>query len=111
MGITITLPRPLEVALKDAAKARDSSVEEIALEILGNAIRADMAPSSEDVIAEIRALPAVAAPASNGSLADALRDAPEDPEFELEAWRRLWAVVEAEMKALSRANDLAEGRR
>lgn len=111
VGITITLPRALEAALQDAAEARDSSVEAFALEILGDAVGTGMVPSPEDVVAEIRALPAIAVPVANGSLADALQDAPEDPEFELETWRRQWAAVEAEMKALSRANDLAEGRR
>ena len=39
-----------------------------------------------------------------------VRHLPEDPEFELETWRRQWSAVEAEMRALTRANDLAEGR-
>jgi hypothetical protein len=47
---------------------------------------------------------------SSGSLAEALQNASEDPDFELETWRHEWFRVEAEMKALSRANDVAEGR-
>ncbi len=110
MSVTITLPRHLEAALKSAAEARKSTIEELALALLGNAIKAVLAPSPEDLVAEIRAAGPVTASPANGSLAQALRSAPEDPEFELETWRREWSAVEAEMRALTRANDLAEGR-
>lgn len=110
MSITLTLPRALEAALRSAAEARDLSVEQLALDILGQAVSTTRAPSPEDVVAEIRSAPASAGPASGGSLAEALRSAAEDPEFELETWRHEWSTVEAEMNALSRANDLAEGR-
>jgi len=49
---------------------------------------------------------------AHGSLADALRAAaPENLDFDLAQWNRDWAAVEAEMKAVTRANDVAEGRR
>ena len=35
--------------------------------------------------------------------------APGDPCFELENWKRQWSDIEAEMKAIARANDIAEG--
>ncbi len=38
------------------------------------------------------------------------RAAPADPGFDLESWKRQWSVVEAELKALTRANDVAESR-
>ena len=38
------------------------------------------------------------------------QNAPDDPDFDLESWRQQWAAVEAEMKAITRANDMAEGR-
>ncbi len=110
MSITITLPRNLEAELKSAAKARKSSIEELALALLGNAIKTILSPSPEDIVAEIRAAGPATAHLANGSLAEALRSAPEDPEFELETWRREWSTAEAEIKAVSRANDLAEGR-
>lgn len=53
--------------------------------------------------------PAAIRPAS-GSLAEALQNAPEDPDFDLETWTRQWEAVEAEMKAIDRADDIAEGR-
>jgi prevent-host-death family protein len=53
--------------------------------------------------------PATIRPAT-GSLAEALKNAPEDPDFDLETWTRQWDAVEAEMKAIDRADDIAEGR-
>lgn len=44
------------------------------------------------------------------NLSDMLRAAPADPTFDLESWQRQWAEVEAELKSLARANDVAEGR-
>ncbi len=53
--------------------------------------------------------PATIRPAT-GSLAEALQNAPEDPDFDLETWTRQWDAIEAEMKAIDRADDIAEGR-
>jgi prevent-host-death family protein len=53
--------------------------------------------------------PAAIRPAT-GSLAEALQNAPEDPDFDLETWTRQWDAIEAEMKAIDRADDIAEGR-
>ena len=53
--------------------------------------------------------PATIRPAT-GSLAEALRNAPEDPNFDLETWTRQWNSIEAEMKAIDQADDIAEGR-
>ena len=47
---------------------------------------------------------------ATGSLAEALQNAPEDPDFDLETWTRQWNALEAEMKAIDRADDIAEGR-
>lgn len=53
--------------------------------------------------------PAAIRPAT-GSLAEALQNAPEDPNFDLKTWTRQWDAIEAEMKAIDRADDIAEGR-
>ena len=53
--------------------------------------------------------PAAIHPAT-ASLAELLQNAPEDPVFDLETWTRQWDVIEAEMKAIDRADDIAEGR-
>jgi len=53
--------------------------------------------------------PAIFHPATQ-SLADKLADSPVDPTFDAQGWNREWAQVEAEMKAITRANNVAEGR-
>ena len=69
-------------------------------------------PSPEEVVAWIQAAPPTPGsfrPAS-GSLAGALRNAPDDPEFDLAAWNQSWLYIEAEMRAATRANNVVEGR-
>jgi hypothetical protein len=45
------------------------------------------------------------------NLADVLQAAPSDPTFDLASWQRQWSEVEAELKSVTYANDVAEGRR
>lgn len=47
---------------------------------------------------------------ATASLAELLQNAPEDPDFDLESWTQQWQAIEAEMKALDRTDDIAEGR-
>jgi len=64
------------------------------------------------VVAKIQATPPNPAnirPAT-GSLAEALQNAPDDPDFDLETWIREWSMIEYEMKAITHANSIAEGR-
>ena len=105
MSLTITLPQDMETELQIAADARDWTVQQLALYLLAHALEANRTPLPEEIVAEIRAAPTSEAPAALGSLAEALVNASEDPDFELEAWRHEWSRVEAEMKALSRANE------
>ena len=83
------------------------------MEILDKAqAREDVFPSLEEVVAKIQAAPPNphSFRPAKGSLADALRDAPEDPHFDLAEWNKKWSEVEAEMKALTRADRLVDGR-
>jgi predicted DNA-binding protein len=69
-------------------------------------------PSLEEVVAKIRATPSDPSnihPATQ-SVVEALANAPYEPPIDLEAWNREWAKVEAELKAMTRADDKAEGR-
>ena len=69
-------------------------------------------PTPEEVVAKIQATPPSPGslqPAS-GSLAEALRHAPENPDFDLAIWNQAWTDVEAEMRSITRANNVAEGR-
>ncbi len=111
MSVTITLPQTLEAALQTVAEARKLSVEEFVLDIRGHAAKTLRTPSPEAIVAEIRAAPTSTVIAATGSLSAALESASEDSEFQLETWQRQWSAVDSEMKALARANDLAEGRR
>lgn len=112
--VTITLPHEIHVQLQRKAEAQHRSLEEVALEILGDALgMKGTFLSPEEVVAKIQATPPNSRsirPAS-GSLAEALRNAPSDPDFDLATWNRKWAAAEAEMKAITRANEIAEGRR
>ncbi len=113
MTVTITLPDEIETHLKRKARMQYLSVEELALEILSNALEMQESfPSPEEVVAKIKATspdPRGIRLAS-GSLAEALRHAPDDPDFDMATWSREWAAVEAEMQAMTRAGAVAEGR-
>jgi len=42
--------------------------------------------------------------------ADALRDGPTNPDFDLEKWQQEWDAAEAELKRINLEDDIAEGR-
>ena len=113
MTMTITVPENLEVQLQQQAKAQHRSAEDVAVGILRDALEGmTVFPSIDDVVATIKGArpnPQGIRPA-RGSLADALRSAPSDPEFDLARWNQDWAAVESEMRAMTRADDVAEGR-
>ncbi len=113
MSITITLPDEVRAQLQRAAESQRRSLEELAQDILANAAEAESAaPTAEEIVARIRATPPnpkSLVPAT-GSLASALRNAPHDPHFNLAAWEHEWADAESHIKAMTRANDIAEGR-
>lgn len=68
-------------------------------------------PSVSDVIARIQATPpnlAMITP-PQGSLADALRDEPADPDFDLERWEQEWSAASDELRRINLEDDVAEG--
>ena len=116
MPITITLPDELAAKLQAKAETQQLAPEELILNILSNTLELEEEsayyPTLEEVVSKIKATPPNPAhihPATE-SLAELLQNSPDDPTFDLEAWNREWARVEAEMKAITRANDIAEGR-
>jgi plasmid stability protein len=112
MAITITLEDALVAALKDRAKQQQLSVEQLVRRILTEAMAGSEPVSPREAVAQIQATPpnpAQVRPAT-ADLADLLRAAPGDPCFDRENWKRQWSVVAAEMKAITRANAVAEGR-
>ena len=122
MEITITLPDFLAAKLQTKAQAQKRSTEEVAVKLLNHALDTEpeptdyVPPTLEEVVARIRATPPnpeMVRPPS-GSLGEYLAAsiAAEDPNepFDVAVWNRQWAAVEADMKAITRANDIAEGR-
>jgi plasmid stability protein len=112
MAITINLDDDLAAALENRAKKQQLSAEQFAINILTEALLGSESITLREAVTTIRATapnPSQVRPAT-ANLADVLRAAPGDPCFDLENWNRQWSVVEAELKALTRANDVAEGR-
>lgn len=112
MATTITVPDTLAVRLQQQASVQHRSVEDVALDILRDALIETSIPGVDAVIAKIKATapnPRNIRPAQ-GVLADALRRTPNTEAFDLDQWNKEWAAVEAEMRAVEQANDLAEGR-
>lgn len=113
MTLTLNLPKDLETKLKREAAARALSPEEYALDLLDNALEQENFPTPEEVVAKIKAMPPdpEAIHPATGSLVEVLKNAPQEPtDFDLQQWNREWAAVEAEMKRITRENDIAEGR-
>jgi hypothetical protein len=114
MSATITLPDNLMQRLQEEADSRQLSLDKLVATILDNTLasRHNDQLRLQEIVAEIKALePSQDSfhPATQ-SLADLLANAPDDPSFDLEEWNREWARAEAEIKAITRANTLAEGR-
>lgn len=114
MSITLTLPEPLAARLQTEATMRRRSAQDLAVELLEQALPADLNQTLKELMDRVSAKPpnpACIRPAT-GSLADALRagiEAEDEAPFDLTAWQRQWAAVEAEVKEVELANDKAEG--
>jgi len=112
MTLTITVPERLVAQLQRRAAEEQRSAEEAAVALLEEALDADVWPTPEEVVAKLKALgpdPTAVRPAQ-GSLVEALRNLPSDPDFDVEEWDRQWEAFEAELKAITRTNTIAEGR-
>lgn len=112
MVMQISLSDDVAEYVQSGAEAQGISPDRFVSDIVSRAIKADQALSLEKLVAQIQDMPpnpASVRPAQ-GPLLEALRAGPNDPDFDQEAWEREWANVEAEMKAITRANDIAEGR-
>ena len=68
----------------------------------------DDGPTIAEVVARIKATPPNPAmiTAPQGDLAEALRNGPTDPNFDLKTWEQEWAQAEAELKRINRLNDM-----
>ncbi|MFN7944550.1 MAG: hypothetical protein U0Z53_04310 [Blastocatellia bacterium] len=118
MSVTITLPDPLSERLQNEAQARSQSAEALAVELLNQALTDSSDQELAALIARIRATPPN--PANQFVLEPGMQSLTEylssslasedlNEEFDLEEWQRNWNAVEAGMKGIDRANDIAEG--
>lgn len=113
MPLTVTLPEPLALQLQSRAKVQKVPLGQMVVKMLSSYFEpeTEIDLSVEELVAEIKAMPpnpACFRPAQ-GSLLEALKDVPNEPEIDVESWNREWAAVEAEMKTITRLNDYAEG--
>lgn len=118
MEITLSLPDVLATKLQTEARVQQRSTEEVAVELLDQALENAAGAELDALIARIRALPPepdlIRQPTASLEeyLARSLAAEAEDDEpFDQEEWQRQWDVIQAEMKAVTRANNIAEGRR
>lgn len=122
MSVIINFPESVLTRLKRKAEREKQSIEEVTVHLVDRALAEDV--NTEMVDAELVALvkriqatppnPAMIRPAT-GSLAEYLAESlareVTDPEaFDQAEWDRAWDAIEQEMKAVTRANDIAEGR-
>jgi plasmid stability protein len=112
MVLTINLADDLAAELKERAKKHQVSVEQLVNRILTDAMGSTEPLTPPEVVARVQATPPNSAhvrPAT-ADLANLLIAVPGDPCFDLESWNRQWSEIEEEMKAITLANDIAEGR-
>lgn len=113
MSVTITLPDEIANPLQAQAEAKHISLDKLVTDLLTNVLATNQEEDElEALVVRIKATPPNPANIHppTASLAELLLNSPEDPDFDLEAWSREWAKVEAEIKAIERADDIAEGR-
>ncbi len=114
MPVTITLTEPLTEQLRARAKKRDLQVEDVVFNILNNALTgvSHDTLNPQEVVAKIKATPPNPQNihSATSSLLEALRNAPNSLDFELKTWEKNWSKVEREIKTITRANNIAEGR-
>ena len=111
--MTISLPDDIGRKIQSRAEAEGISVNALVTDLVLQALEAEDDLTLEEFVARIQAMPpnpASVRPAQ-GSLLAALQSKPIDSDFDQATWEKEWAAAEAELKALDRADDVAEGRR
>ncbi|MBI3958998.1 MAG: hypothetical protein HY328_09325 [Chloroflexi bacterium] len=111
MTLTILLPDETQVKLEKRAKAIKWSVEKMAAHLLDDVLD-DPTPTLEEVVARTKNLPPTLILPDKVDIRawrEALSDPPDAPDFDEEVWTRQWAAVEEEMRAITKANAIAEG--
>lgn len=114
MALILELPEQIEKQLQKQADSQALSPEVVALRLLQEALAPetiDPSPTPQEVVDKIKQLPPNpnAFRPAHGSLAEALENAPTDPDFDLAEWTKEWQLVEAELRAMTLNNSIAEG--
>lgn len=115
MALQISLPDELAGELTRRASQQRRTAQEIVIDLLNGLLgieKTDEFETLEQVVARIQSLPhnpAALRPAQ-GSLADALRNAPTDESFDLKEWQKEWAEVETEIREMTVLDDIRDGR-
>ena len=116
MATVITLPDELSERLIPQAAEQHMALDAYVIELLrrlsGQPTPTIYIEPIEAIVARIKALPPVA-PANYPGIetpTHALARYVDDAAFDAADWDRQWATVEAEIKTVSRADRLAEGR-
>src|SRR5258705_14012234 len=116
MTTIVTLPDRLAEQLRQQATVRHSSVEALVIEYVEAALgdeTTDEEESLEALVARIKAMPPnpLSIIPAQGNLAEALRslEAMED-DVDIEAQSAALQAAEEELRAIDRAEDIAEGR-
>jgi hypothetical protein len=112
MPTTIVLPESLEAQLQQQAAAQEQSLEEWVLRLLRDAVAVYAPPPSlHDVVTRIKATPPASSSVqpARGSLENALRVLALHPSDDAQQWNTEWAVVEAELRAMTDADGVRDG--
>lgn len=102
MSTTIILPDNLTHILQKRANENHTPLHDYVIQIIEQSLKSVPIDSLEDVIAEIKAMPAdpKAIQRGQGSLLNALQKIPVAPDFDLVAWEKKWKAIEAEIKLI-----------
>jgi len=103
-------PQAVLVSYEHYEQLMEQARQQSTVKVAAETIRSD--PALRALVEQIKTAPpnpAAFRPAT-GSLAEALQNSPTDPDFDLESWTRQWEAIEAEIKTIDKADDMAEGR-
>jgi len=116
MTLTITIPDDLRDRLQRQAADQHVAPDQLALRLIHDALaeREDL-PSLEEVVARIKATPPDPTKIERGKHAGDkeyikyLLENPTPGTVTVEEWAELWPTIEAEMKEIDRADEIADG--
>jgi hypothetical protein len=115
MALQISLPEELAGELTRRATQQRRTAQEIVIDLLNGLLgieKDDEFETPEQVVARIKALPRDTAitPAPKEMVAAAQARSTTDENFDLAQWTEEWRIAEAEIREMTRQDDIREGR-